>query len=125
MAASSDWKPAYDFTISIGSVTPKCDSVEVAVAIGTFDATNQVSAGDYEFGVDVTRRDVRGSYLIDKNDVDSLTEGDLVAASYTDGIQDLSGSMRVTSLRRTGGARGAYKFAFEGTFTGAVVTTPD
>lgn len=123
MAQDSEWKPAFDFTVSIDSVEPLMDSIEYKQTVGTFDANHQLSAGAYEFGVDVTRHDLRGSFLIDEDDVRDVTFKNLVTASYNDGIATFSGKLRITEKTRTGAGKGAYKINFTATFTGPVTVS--
>ncbi len=123
MSATTNWKPAYDFTFTYGGTSQACESCEVSETVGTFDATNNLSGGYSEFGVDVETINLRWSVVVDDDTPALPTFKSLITFSYVDGIQTVGGSARITSRTRTGGAKGRYNMNFQAQATGAVTRT--
>jgi hypothetical protein len=122
MAASTVWKPAYDVTLIINGVTLPATTAEYSEEVEDFDTTNTESNGDHEFGVAVTTRSLRGEVPIDSDTPLWPPLKTLVAASYNDGEETHSGSIRLLSRQKRGGGRGGFMVSFSGKFTGAVTT---
>ena len=123
MSADSNWKPANDMHFTHNGVTIHCENVELRESDETFETTNTESGGAYEYGVNTVRYDVRGTAVIDSDDVRMPTRRTLVAATIDDGIDTVAGKARLTSRTRQGGGKGGYKVPFEGSFTGAVTVS--
>lgn len=123
MSATTNWKPAYDFTYTYGGTSQACETCEVSETVGTFDTSNNLSGGYTEFGVDLETIAIRWTVSVDDDTPALPTFKSLIAFSYVDGIQTVSGSARITSRTRTGGAKGGYKYNLQATATGAVTRT--
>lgn len=123
MAASTNWKPAYDVAITVNGTELILTSGECSVEIEEFETTNTLSEGDYEFGPGVKKVSLRGSLVVDDDSYHVPTEKNLVAASYSDGGKTYSGQGRVTRVSRRGGGRGAFTADIEFTFSGAVTAS--
>jgi hypothetical protein len=124
MAAADVWKPAYDAKLKYNAAAVAASSVEFQENLGEFDTTNTESAGDYEFGVDVTTRKLRWTTPVKVGAVLPALK-DLCDAIYSDGIDVFTGKARITSRNRKGGGKGGYTIDYEATFTGTVTKTAD
>ena len=121
--ADADWKPAYDVHFTDNGNIINCENVEIREQVETFETTNTESAGAYEEGTAVTRYDVRGTAMIDKNSVKMPSFKTLVPMTFSDGLSTFTGKGRIKSRTRQGGGKGGYKVPFEGTFSGAVAVS--
>lgn len=113
------WVPAKNVTMTIaGQIQPATDC-EYQHEIGAWDATNLTSGGDYESGVDIKKRTIRGTIVVDSGVVPVIALGTIVAASYTaTGGLSHSGNLRILNWTEKGGPKGGYLVSFQGEGTG-------
>jgi hypothetical protein len=117
-----DWKPAYDGSLVVNGVTLNIDSCEYSHDEGTFDATVLPNMPWSDFGNDVTTVTIRGSILVDRNNVQNFATRTDYTCTFT-AEQTHSGTIRVNKRSKGLSVRGAYKVSFEGQFRSTVTTT--
>lgn len=116
-----EWKNGYDVTLAFGSVSPFVTDWEFRETTTTFETSNNIDKA-YDFGVGLSRFDIRATIVIDEQDVRNPAFKTLGTCSFSDGIQTWSGSLRIPNKTRSGNAsQGSYTLQVEGTFSGTVV----
>ena len=124
MAADSDWKPAYDYSMTFGTapseIEPYFQDCEFRHTVGNFPAGNQKSGGWHEFGVDVDTLESRGTILIDRDDIIIPPIKVLADVTFNDGMQSYTGKGRMIEQGRRGAATGGFLISFTHRYTGPV-----
>lgn len=123
MGVDSDWKPAYDVTLTVGGTTQLCINSTFSETVEEFDTTNQESDGDEEIGVGVTSRQLRFTIPVDNDNPIIPAKKSLQPCTWSDGLESYSGKCRILSRERRGGGKGGYFIDCSGKFTGAVTET--
>jgi hypothetical protein len=125
VAVNSQFIAAREATVTIGGTPMPFNDCTVRRTIGTWDATNLLSGGDYEEGTDIKQTTVQGSYVQDTTaGVINLTLGALVSVTFAvTGEQTYSGSLRVNSIEKKAGARGGMMVTIAGNFTGTTTVS--
>lgn len=115
-----NWKPGYDVSLTFpGAVSPHVTDWEFTQETRTFEVSNIVTQA-YEEGVGLTIFRVRGTLVIDEDDVRVPAHNTYGDCSFNDGLVAYSGKFRVTTTTKSGDMQGAFQVRVEGTFTGTV-----
>jgi hypothetical protein len=115
---------AKDTVLTVAGTVQNCTDCTVKLDIGTWDATNTGTSGGWqEDGTDIKSGTISGTTVVDADSLKTFTIGTLGTASFSvTGEQTHSGSGRITSVSKKGGARGGMLVTFEFRFNGIVTT---